>query len=277
MPNSRPNFQQFIDCELIDVDLYRGQSQDFQTGQVYGGQVFGQAIKAAYGTVDEDRFLRSAHAYFLRRGDVNAPIIYEVDRSMDGKSVSSRRVVAKQHGKQIFHLSASFQINDERGFEWQETVDLPTHLICQDRESNSDRIRTLQNGYMEVLGLEPSERLDSNALQMWMRVQKGLAQDRRLHESILAYMSDFGILYASAIPLGLEEELRFATKSDILHVSIDHAIWFHRPFNLDDWIFYDCRSVSSSNGRAYGTGRLYNVQGDLIASTAQEGVLRRFS
>jgi len=188
----------FLNCEELDKNLFRGQSRDFKTGQVYGGQVLGQAIKAAYKTVGDDRFIHSAHAYFLLRGDVNAPIIYEVDRSLDGGSFTSRRVVAIQHGRQIFHLS----------------------------------------------------------------------------HAVLAYISDMGLLQSTLEPHELNEPDIRKRHQNVLMASLDHATWFHRPFKVDDWLFYECRVQSTGNGRGLAFGRIYDQQGTLVASTSQEGLIR---
>lgn len=275
MQASPESLKQFLDCEKMDVDLYRGQSQDFKTGQVYGGQVLGQAISAAYDTVEKDRFIRSAHAYFLRPGDVNAPIIYEVDRPMDGRTVSSRRIVAKQHGKQILHLSASFQLADDSGYDWSENIDLPQNTITEDYVADHELGKHFQKSYVRLVNIDPQHRTDPQALQMWMKVKENLPSERRLHEAMMTYVTDLGLLYSTTVPLGLEGELFQRKKRSFQMMSIDHAIWFHRPFRLDDWVFHSCKAISASYGRANAIGRLYNRQGELLVSSAQEGVLRK--
>jgi len=275
MPQTPRPLSEFIDCEKIDVDLYKGQSRDFKTGQVYGGQVLGQAIRAAYDTVLESRHIRSAHAYFLRPGDVEAPIVYEIDRSMEGRSVSSRRVVAKQHGKQIFHLSASFQECDDFSFDWQDKVNVPTHLLEDKSIEKIERKIHFQTGYLRLLDVEPELRDDPNSLQFFAGVKDALPDDRRLHESVMAYMSDMGVLLSAAIPLGLESKIRHSDKRVVRMISIDHAIWFHRPFTLDDWVYLSCRSQSSTYGRSLGHSKIYNTKGELLVSTAQEGMFKK--
>jgi len=230
----------FLNCEALDKNLFRGQSKDFKTGQVFGGQVLGQAIKAAYETVGSERLIHSAHAYFLKRGDVDAPIIYEVDRSLDGGSFSSRRVVAIQHGQQIFHLSASFQK--------KEVFDV--HHVPDDQVS------------------EPE------TMQYWFKAKQSLPDDIRSHHAILAYISDMGLLLSTLAPHELDEPNTQQRYKKVIMASLDHAIWFHRSFNVEDWLFYECRAQSTGNGRGLAFGRVYDQQGMLVASTSQEGLIR---
>ncbi len=263
----------FLSCEALDLNLFRGQSKDFKTGQVYGGQVLGQAIKAAYQTIDEGRHIHSAHAYFLLRGDVNAPIIYEVDRSLDGGSFSSRRVVAIQHGRQIFHLSASFQ-KQEEGLDFSETW-VPPFDVVEDALANGLPVDTnFQAGYLDVVYV-PTERVERNdTTQYWFKTKESLPDDLALHHSVLAYISDMGPLQATIQPHDLNAPKLEDRKRKVLMATIDHAVWFHRPFRADDWLFYECRAQSTGNGRGLAYGRIYAQDGTLVASTSQEGLLR---
>lgn len=263
----------FMYCERLDTDLYRGQSKDLNTGQVYGGQVLGQAIRAAQHTLDEDRHIHSAHAYFLLKGDVNAPIIYYVDRSLDGGSFSSRRVVAKQHGRQILLLSASFQKREE-GLDFYTPARPPVaaleKAIAEDRLSTN----TFQADFLDVYYLADDEVSNPDALQFWVKTKKPLPNNTTDHNSVLAYISDMGLLHATLKPHGLHSASPSQQRNTLIMASIDHAIWFHRPFKADEWFFVDCYAQSTGNGRGFSRGSLYTREGVLFASTSQEGLLR---
>ena len=261
-----------MSCERLDEDLFRGQSKDLKTGQVYGGQVLGQAIKAALHTVEADRPIRSAHAYFLLKGDVEAPIIYSVDRSLDGGSVSSRRVVALQHGRQILHLSASFQKNEE-GLDYKPEEEIPTQALEQARNSDQQAMHHFQADYLHVYFLDEEQSTAPNSMQLWIKTKEKLPDDPDAHRSVLAYISDMGLLHSTLVPHGLARQGQ-AGHRPVIMASIDHAIWFHRPFRADEWFFYDCRVVSTGNGRGLSQGRLFCPDGTLFATTAQEGLLR---
>jgi len=264
---------EFLRCETLDLNLFRGQSRDFKTGQVFGGQVLGQAIKAAYKTLGGDRTIHSAHAYFLKRGDVSAPIIYEVDRSLDGGSFSSRRVVAIQHGQQIFHLSASFQ-KPEQGLEHYHQWVPPKDELETALEQKLPRDHYFQSEFFEVHYI-PFEKIGrDNTLQYWMRAKHALPDDMAYHHSVLAYISDMGLLQATLLPHQLDEPDLKKRHAKVMMASIDHAIWFHRNFRADDWLFYECSAQSTGNGRGLALGKIFAEDGSLVASTSQEGLLR---
>jgi len=271
-PKSEGSLLDFMSCEQLDRDLYRGQSKDLKTGQVYGGQVLGQAIRAASQTVDPERHIRSAHAYFLLKGDVDAPIIYEVDRSLDGGSISSRRVVAIQHGRQILHLSASFH-KDEQGLEYQPDVVIPVETLTSALSKNTPGLSHFQEQFLDVHYLSDVEKTASNSMQLWIKTKEKLPDLPDAHNSVLAYISDMGLLHSTLVPHDLQD-IGGPGNRNVIMASIDHAIWFHRPFRADEWFFYDCRVVSTGNGRGLGQGRLYCRDGGLFATTAQEGLLR---
>ncbi len=273
MVSSTSPLLDFLNCEALDKNLFRGQSRDFKTGQVFGGQVLGQAIKAAYNTLDDERLIHSAHAYFLLRGDVDAPIIYEVDRSLDGGSFSNRRVVAIQHGRQIFHLSASFQ-KPEQGLDHANLGDLPTDALRSVLDSSMPRQHDFQSDYFEAYFLPDDKVSDEHAVQYWFRAKHALPDAQACHHSVLAYISDMGLLRAALNPHDVSKKRLEAKGQRLIMASLDHAIWFHREFRADQWLFYDCRSQSSSGGRGFTYGRIYREDGVLIASTAQEGLLR---
>jgi acyl-CoA thioesterase-2 len=270
--------------ERLEDDLFRGPSRDIGTTRVFGGQVLGQAIQAAQYTVEE-RGVHSLHAYFLREGDHTAPIVYTVDRSRDGRSFSARRVVAIQHGQPIFTMSASFQ-SPEPGVDHQllmpaaadpETLPDLSRLAPEVTAVVPEKIRRIlmrTAGPFEFRAEEPlavfgASGATAPVTQMWFRIPVRLPDDDLLHRAMLAYVSDYGLLTSALAPHGLnfgEGRLQLA--------SIDHAMWFHRPFRVDDWLLYRCDSPSASGGRGLGFGSIFRRDGTLVASAAQEGLLR---
>lgn len=271
--NTSDTLFDFMNVERLDNNLFRGQSRDLKTGQVYGGQVLGQAIRAAYNTMEDDRKIHSAHAYFLLRGDVNAPIIYEVDRSLDGGSFSSRRVVAIQHGRQIFHLSSSFQKHED-GLEYYRKSIPPVDTLHEALSKPPPKIANFQAEFLDVYHLEKDQATEPNAVQMWIKTKEELPEDPDCHTSVLAYISDMGLLRSTLMPHKLDEMDMKKRHDKVMMASLDHAIWFHRPFRADDWFFYDCRVQSTGNGRGFAYGSAYLQDGTLVATTAQEGLLR---
>jgi len=277
-----------LTLERIEKNIFRGQSQDVGTPQVFGGQVLAQALQAAQTTVPEDRFVHSVHAYFLNRGDFEAPIIYEVDRSRDGRSFSARRVVAIQHGRPIFTLSGSFHIT-EPGLEYAEGIAMPAvpgvdntdykpwrKKLKEDPEGGTrdQKIRAIKpTTYFdsEVVSFT-SDKEDAN-LQVWLRSRDLVEDDPAVHKSRLAYVSDLGLLLATLTPHGFEVFDPRAIKRYAL-ASVDHAIWFHREFDLNNWLLYKCQAISTSNARGLAKGSFYNEAGLLVATTMQEGLIR---
>jgi acyl-CoA thioesterase-2 len=285
MPDVLAELVDLLALERIEENLFRGQSQDLGWGLVYGGQVLGQALSAAVQTVPTERAAHSLHAYFLRPGDVSKPIVYDVDRIRDGRSFTTRRVVAIQNGRAIFHLSASFQIEEE-GLDHQddmpESVD-PSELRT-DRERAVEwsqrlpepmRDRATSDRPFEMRTVEP----DDNPFapeprparkQFWLRASGELPDDPALHRYLLAYASDFSFLTTSLRPHGetwLDPQMQVA--------SLDHAMWFHRPFRVDEWLLHDVDSPSASGARGLVRGRVFSSDGRLVASTAQEGLIRK--
>ncbi|MES1191221.1 MAG: acyl-CoA thioesterase II [Steroidobacter sp.] len=271
-----------LELERLEVNLFRGVSRDLGLPQVFGGQVLGQALHAATATVDADRLVHSLHAYFLLPGDVHAPIIYEVDRSRDGGSFSSRRVVAIQHGQQIFHMSASFQ-TVQGGLDHQSKMPhvagpealrdirdivaaapaipaelkrwFQVQLPIEFRPINPDRL----------MSADPADPLT----EFWFKAIDKLPGDEKLHRSVLAYASDFYLLRTATQPHGIafpSAKLRLAT--------IDHAMWFHRPLRVDEWLLYVIDSPSASGSRGLSRGSIFDRNGHLVASVAQEGMVR---
>lgn len=275
-----------LELERLEENLFRGPSRDIGTNRVYGGQVLGQAIKAAQYTVEENRNIHSLHAYFLREGDHNAPIIYEVDRSRDGKSFSARRVVAIQHGRPIFTLSASFQIEEE-GMEFgidMPDVPGPEELISV-RDYETRHLGEIPEKFQRFISLSApfdlkpvdfDEDADNDAISprrhFWIKTADELPVEPQLHRSILAYVSDYGLLTTSLVPHGLH-----LLDNSLIMASIDHAMWFHRPFRMDQWLLCSCEAISTSNSRGLAKGYFFQQDGSLIASTSQEGLIRRLT
>jgi acyl-CoA thioesterase-2 len=271
-----------LQLERLEINLFRGVSRDLLgTPRVFGGQVLGQALFAASATVEADRAVHSLHSYFLLPGDVNAPIIYEVDRSRDGGSFSSRRVVAIQHGQQIFHMSASFQ-TEQDGLNHQlpmPSVPAPETLPDMS-ESLSKAAGTPGTNWRNAVPLPIEFRAVDSAAphsdgsgaptsEFWFRTTGALPDTPMLHRSVLAYASDFHLLYAAAKPHGItlpNDKVRMAT--------IDHAMWFHRPLRVDDWLLYCVSSPSASGSRGLALGSVFSRSGQLVASVAQEGMVR---
>lgn len=286
MANPIDNIVGFLQLERIEENIFRGESQDLATGQVYGGQVLGQALQAAKMTV-VDRPAHSVHAYFLRKGDVNAPIVYEVDRSRDGRSFTARRVVAIQHGRPIFTLAASFQ-QPEDGLEFETRIAMPAiPAAAADAtaaaEESIDAVPTLlkPTSFFDVRPVNPIENSASNSLQWWVRSKKALSDDANCHRAVLAFLSDFGLLGSTLVPHGYSiADLKRMTgneppKAAFAIASIDHAIWFHRAFRVDEWLLYQCCPVSTSGARGLAHGSVYAENGTLVASTTQEGLIRK--
>jgi len=273
---------QLLDLEKIEDNLFRGRSQDLGGRSVFGGQVLSQALVAADRTV-EGRRVHSVHCYFLRPGDMEAPIVYEVDRIRDGRSFATRRVVAIQHGKAIFNMSASFQVEEEGlehqipmpevpGFEGLPTI---TEIRKKMAEKNPKKFarRAIHPLPVEIRPVEPANpyelEMPSPFQKIWFRTPDRLPDDPSLHRYILAYASDFGLLRTASLPHGISFRQR-----NVYAASIDHAMWFHRDFRADEWLLYDMESPSTSNSRGFARGSIFNLDGALVASVAQEGLMR---
>jgi acyl-CoA thioesterase-2 len=268
--------------ERLEMNLFRGESRDIGSPQVFGGQVLGQALVAATATA-EDRVVHSLHAYFLRRGDFKSPIVYEVDRALDGKHFSSRRVVAIQHGRQIFNMSASFQL-PESGLEHQISMpDVPQPEALPDLESHYRKMAdTMSPAARRVLEQkrpfefrpvqesdEPHREKPALLKCVWFRAVDLLPGDEALHRCLLAYVSDFHLLATALKPHGIS-----MISPKLVIASIDHAMWFHRGVRVDDWLLYAIDSPSASGARGFTRGSVFARDGRLIASAAQEGLIR---
>jgi acyl-CoA thioesterase II len=270
-----------LDLERIEDDIFRGVSPTDSLPRVFGGQVAGQALIAAGRTVPVERSVHSLHAYFIRAGDARVPIVYNVDRIRDGQSFSTRRVVAIQHGKLIFALSASFQL-PEQGLEHaDEMPEVPPPEQLDDWASWARRSGDTQSPItrtprpFDLRFITPPiwaggpARIESPARdQLWMRADGVLPDGPLLHVCVLAYASDLTLLWSVGAPHG------HALGQDVMAASLDHAMWFHRPFRADDWVLCDYTSPSATGGRGLATGRFFRRDGKLFASVVQEGVVR---
>jgi acyl-CoA thioesterase-2 len=269
--------------ERIEANLFRGQSQDLGWGRVFGGQVVGQALSAAAQTAPADRPVHSMHAYFLRPGDASRPIVYTVDPIRDGRSFTTRRVVAVQNGKAILNLAASFQI-DEGGLEHADeapAVRPPEELLSQEQLAHkfADRIpeplraMALAERPIETRTVHPYDPLNPTPReprrQVWFRAGDTLPDDDAVHRYLLAYASDFHFLGTTLQPHGVS----WLTPGFQV-ASLDHAMWFHRPFRMDEWLLYDIESPTASGARGLARGRWFDRDGRLVASSVQEGLIR---
>jgi len=273
--------------EKIEVNLFRGQSQDLGWGTVFGGQVLGQALSAAAQTTDPDRHVHSMHAYFLRPGDVSRPIVYEVDRIRDGGSFTTRRVVAIQAGAAIFSMSSSFQ-KDEKGFEHQDPMPevpppekVPTE---QERFAEAAAAGRMPSQFLDRFTREqpfemrPVEVIDDPfhptpmppRRTVWLKTTGRLPDDPALHRYLLAYTSDHGFLATALFPHGVTF---FGGQMQV--ASLDHAIWFHSALRVDEWLLHVMDSPVAHGSRGLVRGRIFTRDGRLVASTAQEGLIRR--
>jgi acyl-CoA thioesterase II len=274
---------QVLQLERLELDLFRGGSRDPGERRVFGGQVLGQALVAAYATV-EQRDVHSLHAYFLRAGDPEHPIVYEVDRSRDGASFTSRRVVAIQRGEQIFHMSASFQVT-EQAIDRQgpmpavadpESLPDMNAAIEELRRKAPDRPlpwnpRRAPFEFRPVELPEAGPELPKEPhMKIWFRTVDALPDDPVLHRCLLAYVSDYYLLGVAGMETRLSVDRR-----QVQMASIDHAMWFHRPARVDDWLLYVMDSPTACGSRGLARGSIYSRDGRLVASTAQEGLIRK--
>lgn len=283
MPSPASELIDLLSLERLEHDLFRGQSRDIGTRYVFGGQVLGQALSAAQTTMTHPRPAHSLHAYFLRAGDVDHPIVYEVDRTRDGGSFSVRRVTAVQHGKVIFFCAASFQ-EPEQGAEHQLTmpeVPRPDDVapLAPLSAARLEKLPTKVQRWLDRAGpfefrhVYPRDDLDPPKRppyqQVWFRLAEKVGDAPELHRALLAYASDFHLLGTATFPHGISYY-----QPNVQMASLDHALWFHRPFRADEWLLYSIDSPSASGSRGLARGMIYDINGHLVASTAQEGLIR---
>lgn len=283
MSFSAPDLIRLLDLEPIEHNIYRGQNRDVGTSRVYGGQVLAQALVAAARTVPPDRPIHSMHGYFILAGDLSVPVVYFVDRLRDGGSFTTRRVTAIQHGKAIFNLSASFH-RPEEGLSHQ--VEMPQapdpeslvpelEVIRARRDEIPESLRdTLtQDRPLDFRPVDDADPFGTEARPpsrcLWVRSDGPLDDDPLHHQAVLAYASDYGLLVTALRPHG-----RSHRDPRLMVASLDHSIWFHRPFRADEWLLYAVESPFSGDGRAFTRGTYFTRDGDVVASVAQEGLVR---
>ncbi|MET0653124.1 MAG: acyl-CoA thioesterase II [Hyphomicrobiaceae bacterium] len=283
-PGAIENLISILDLEPLEQNLFRGRSPQQGWQRVFGGQVLGQALVAAVRTVSEERIAHSLHAYFLLPGDPSQPIIYEVERTRDGGSFTTRRVKAIQHGKTMFAMSVSFHI-DEPGYDHQIAMpkvpfpeDLPTEADLKAKLLTSlppnirsywERERPIELRPVDISRYFAREKRDPQQY-IWMRASGRLPDTLSLHQCVLAYASDFSLLDTALIAHG---KLMF--DKDVQLASLDHALWLHRPFRADEWLLYAMDSPSSHGARGFCRGSVFTRDGTLVASVAQEGLMRQ--
>lgn len=272
-----------LKLEKIEENIFRGNSQDLGFGNIFGGQVLGQALSAASQTVPADRSAHSLHAYFLRPGDPAMPIVYEVDCIRDGRSFTTRRVVAIQKGRAIFSMSASFQ-GAEDGFDHQAAmpeVPGPEGFLSEiemarrvaDKIPAAIRNQILCTKPIEIRPVNPNNPFAPKKMEprryVWFKTITRMPDDLSIHKYMLAYASDFGLVATSLYPHG-----KTFWDADMQVASLDHAMWFHRDFRMDEWLLYVIDSPSASRARGLNHGHIYTRDGRLVASTSQEGLIR---
>jgi|TARA_B110000305_G_scaffold52570_1_gene57607 acyl-CoA thioesterase-2 len=273
-----------MDLETLEENLFRGQSENIGGPRVFGGQVIGQALTAAVRTVPEKRSVHSLHAYFLRPGDMEYPIIYDVERTRDGGSFTTRRVVAIQKGEPIFDMALSFHKKEKGPSHQIDMLDIPGPNECvselEVRKKMIDKVPErfrdffLRERPIEIRNLPgegmfevPQKKVPYK--HVWMKAVAKLPDDIVQHQAVLAYASDMGLLSTAMNP----HKLSFA-KGNVQSASLDHAMWFHRPFRADEWMLYSTDSPSASNARGFNRGSVYTEKGVLVASAVQEGLMR---
>ncbi|PIP39062.1 MAG: acyl-CoA thioesterase II [Desulfobacterales bacterium CG23_combo_of_CG06-09_8_20_14_all_51_8] len=273
-----------LKLEKIEENIFRGNSQDLGFGNVFGGQVLGQALSAATQTVPENRSAHSLHAYFMRPGDPSKPVIYQVDCIRDGKSFTTRRVVAIQKGRAILSMSASFHVA-EPGFDHQDTmpegIPGPDGLMSEVELAQTVSHKIPASIRNQILCVKPIEIRPVNPMNpfapkkespdryVWFKTIHQMGADLAVHKYMLAYASDFGLVSTSLRPHG-----KTFWDPDMQVASLDHAMWFHRDFRMDDWLLYMIHSPNASKARGLNHGRIYTRDGVLVASTVQEGLIR---
>lgn len=276
-----------LEVERLEVDLFRGRQPDTSFQRVFGGQVAAQALRATWHSVDGDLAVHSLHSYFLRPGDTAVPIVYDVERIRDGHSFATRRVVARQHGKSIFYLTASFQVA-EHGFDHQDRM--PDVADPEDCPLVGDLLRDLSGGGTEAVdtwdrewaALDVRYAGDSRPggvlfadgdqparTRIWFKAAGPVPDDAPTNTCVLAYASDLTLLGVSLVPHGL-----IISSPEVQPASLDHSMWFHRRCQTDDWMLYDQHSPSASGARGFAVGRVFDRAGRLVASVAQEGLIR---
>jgi len=283
MEKSLQDLIALLDLEEIDTNHFRGRSPNEGWQRVYGGQVLGQALVAASRTVEGDRQAHSLHGYFLRPGDTRVPILYVVDRIRDGTSFTTRRVVAVQHGKAIFNMAISFQVMEEGLSHQFDMPGVPPPEALEDEVALRKKFAAKMPAEMrdaftrerpiEMRPIDPTDFFEPSKRaprqSCWMKARDTLPDDPRLHQCVLAYLSDWVLLDTAMLPHAISW-----TAPNLQSASLDHALWFHRPFRADEWLLFVQDSPSASGARGFNRGLIYRRDGALIGSVAQEGLIR---
>ncbi|OED38379.1 acyl-CoA thioesterase II [Chromatiales bacterium (ex Bugula neritina AB1)] len=272
----------FLELEKIEDNLYRGQSYRTPWGRVFGGQVLAQSIHAAQLTTPDYRVLHSMHAYFLLAGDIDLPIVYDVERVRDGGSYTTRRVKAIQKGRTIFSMEASFQIPEDGPSHHLPMPEVPPPETLQSDREIGEALREQVPELYRLTRLErpiecrPTEGATlytsdtvSPSQNIWIKACGSISASDRMHQVALAYVSDYNLLATALLP-----HRKTLTRKRAFLASLDHAMWFHRPFRMDDWLLYSIESPSASSARGFSRGSVFTRQGELVASVAQEGLIR---
>ena len=281
MPRSAQELVDLLDLEAIEDNLFRGRQPDTSMQRVFGGQVAAQSLVAATRTVDPSYEVHSLHSYFLRPGDTTVPIVYDVEDVRNGRSFATRRVLARQHGRPIFGMTSNFQIPED-GLEHQDAmpevippddcIDLVQAARPQDDPDEWEREWSALD-VRWVGDSRPGGRFEPDGhparAMLWMRINGRLPDDPLVHRAAFTYASDLSLLGVSLVPHGT-----YISSTNMQAASLDHAIWFHRPFRADEWFLYDQTSPSASGGRGLSIARVFTQDGRLVASVAQEGLIR---
>jgi acyl-CoA thioesterase-2 len=271
-----------LTLEKIDENIYRAQNYKTPWKRIFGGQVLAQSIQAAFQTIPLDRELHSMHAYFLRAGDIEVPVIYDVDRIRDGGSFNTRRVVAIQKGRAIFNMAASFHVDTQNPLQHQlkmPDVPKPSELKSSDnilfdlQHRNPELFKKLYVPkpieFRPVENYDPEENIDQEPIRhVWFRAKDRLPDNPRLHQVVLAYISDYYLMTTASLP-----NRSVMLPDDYFFASLDHGMWFHRNFRADEWLLYQLDSPSSGNSRGLSRGMIFSIDGTLVASTIQEGLM----
>ena len=269
-----------------DENHFEGQNYKTAWGRVFGGQVLGQSLYAAYQTVPKDRIAHSMHGYFILGGDINIPIDYHVDTIRDGRSFTTRRVVAFQNGKAIFNMAASFHIN-EKGESHQINMPnvLTPDLLLNDiqqaerlQHQDPERFLRIMKAHPQIFEFKPVDKAiylqtqnSAPIAHIWFRIKEKIQADLSFQHQILAFASDYSLLLTATLPH--RENLM---DSKMYYASLDHALWFHREYKIDDWLLYVIESPSASNARGFSRGSIFNKKGIMVASVTQEGLMRKY-
>jgi acyl-CoA thioesterase-2 len=284
MSFSATDLVEILELEPLERNIYRGENRDIGTRRIYGGQVLAQSLVAAYRTVEEGRRAHSMHGYFILAGDLEIPVVYFVDRLRDGRSFTTRRVTAIQHGNAIFNMSASFHRTEEGLSHQVDMPDVPDPETLRPEldviragadRIHDDRLRDLltQDRPLDIRPVDDEDPFDASVRPprrlSWVKAASPLGDDQMQHQAVLAYASDYGLLVTSLRPHGMSFR-----DPRVMVASLDHSIWFHRPFRMDEWLLYQVESPVSCGALGFARGTYFSRDGQVVASVAQEGLIR---